>query len=623
MKAKSNYFKDNPEIAFHLKSEDKAEKLFAWLSPEDKEYLSISSASEYETTCLDLLETLGEFSGTELAGNADQVNREDIKLEDGKTIIPPTMTSNINQLKELGAHYLSVDKEWGGMEIPVLYELAGSEMIARACPSTLLNIGWYAAIAKVIHAFGSQEIKEKFIPPLVDGSMSGSMALTEPDVGSDLASMRTYGEEQEDGSWKIYGAKQFISNGGGGLSLVLAQNKKNATGLKSINLYVVPQFENGEQNYRVSKIEEKPGLHGSATCALNFDGSKGYLLGKNGEGFVYMLHLMNEARLAVGYQGIGLMESVYRLAKDYANERQSWGKAIAKHEMIAEKLYDMDVDIKAFRSLLYRCSFYVSMYESGEKKLERDKTLSSEDKQKIEKEILFYKRKAREWTPLIKWWAGERSYIMARESLQIHGGYGYTTEYKPEWWLRESLILSIYEGTSEIQALMCIKDTIKDVIRNPRRFAESFVALPVRILSEKDPLKKKHYRMKQMFHQALLKIFTKLVATNIKDTISENKSSDIIRMLKAIRNEATRFENISPALQHAARICEIKTYLALASSAIRDTQIDENRRYVAERILSRGLNRVQFLKSEIENDEESFLRSFHDSEHERAAAQEG
>ena len=623
MKAKSNFFTDNPEIKFHLQSEDKAKRLYDWLTPEDREYLSIESSEDYEKTCLDLLETLGEFSGTVLAANAPKVNKEDIQLNDGQVVIPPTMTENVNQLKELGAHYLSVDKQWGGMEVPILYELAGSEMIARACPSTLLNIGWYAAIAKIIHAFGSDEVKERFIPPLVDGSISGSMALTEPDVGSDLASMRTYAEEQDDGSWMIYGAKQFISNGGGGLSLVLAQNKKNATGLKSINLYIVPQFEDGQQNYRVTKIEEKPGLHGSATCALHFDGSKGYLLGKNGEGFVYMLHLMNEARLAVGYQGIGLMESVYRLAKDYAAERQSWGKAIAKHEMIAEKLYDMDVEIKAFRSLLYRCSFYVSMYELGEKKLEREPGLSEDEKKKIEDEIRFYKRKAREWTPLVKWYAGERSYTMARDTLQIHGGYGFTTEYQPEWWVRESLILSIYEGTSEIQALMCIKDTIKDVIRNPRRFAESFVALPVRILSEKDPLKKKYYRMKQLFNQALLKIFSKLVATNIKETISENKSSDIIRMLKAIRNEATKFENISPALQHAARICEMKTYIALCSSAIQDGKIDENRKYVAERLLVRGINRLHFLKSEIEADEESFLRRFHSENNQRAAAQEG
>ena len=322
MKAKQNFYTDNSQMEKHLLAGDKLAQIFELLNDEEKEMLGVSSADEYTQMWLQMVESMGDYAGGQLAPNAAQVEKEDIKLEDGKVIMPPTVTKNVQTFLELGAHALSVPFEYEGMDAPVLVELVGSEMVARACPSTLLNLGWYSHVANIIYMFGSKEVKDKFIPPLVSGEVSGSMALTEPDVGSDLASMRTYSEEQEDGTWKIYGAKQFISNGGGGLSLVLAQNKKGANGLKSINLFAVPQFIDDKANYIVSKIEEKPGLHGSATCALQFEGSKGWLLGKNGESFVYMLHLMNEARLAVGFQGLGLMEACVRLADDYSQQRR-------------------------------------------------------------------------------------------------------------------------------------------------------------------------------------------------------------------------------------------------------------------------------------------------------------
>lgn len=610
MKTKANFFEDNPDILFHLQSHDKTDHIFSWLTPEDLEALGVENSSDYFNTIKDLLNTIGEFSGSVLDPNSAKVNAEDITLKDGKVELPPTMVSNVEQLKELGTHYLSISREFGGMEIPMLYELIGSEIVARACPSTLLNIGWYAPIAKVIDNFGSQELKEEFIPQLVEGSISGSMALTEPDVGSDLANMRTYAELQEDGSWRIYGSKQFISNGNGGLSLVLAQNKKGVTGLKSINLYVVPMYIDGKENYQVTKIEDKPGLHGSATCALHFDGSKGFLLGKDGEGFFYMLQLMNEARLAVGFQGLGLMEAVLRLAKQYANERQTWGKPIAQHEMIAEKLLDMETETRVFRSLLYRASFYASMLEIGERLLKRDKNLSEAKKAEVQKRMKHYKKKLRDWTPLLKWWSGEKSYVHARTCLQIHGGYGFTREYKPEWWVRESLILSIYEGTSEIQALMCIKDTMKDIIRNPRPFAESLVALRVRALAEPDQLKRKYYKMKLTLNQALVKILMKLVTTNFRETISENKSSDIMRLISHLKTDLVKFDNLSPALLNASRICEMKSIVAMSKAALEDAKEDPKRFVYAQRFINRQYPRIRQLKLEVEwNDEQVLLQS--------------
>lgn len=624
MKARTNFLTDNPDILFHLQSHEKTDHIYAWLTEQDREDLGVNSPSEFAQTAQDILATIGEVSGSTLAPNAAKVNAEPITLkDDGEVELPPTVNQNVAQLKEIGAHYLSMSKEFGGMEVPLLYELAGSELVARACPSTLLNIGWYAPIANIIDKFGSQELKETYIPQLVEGSVSGSMALTEPDVGSDLANMRTYGEKQADGSWLIHGSKQFISNGNGGISLVLGQNKKGAKGLNSLNLYLVPRTIDGQTNYRVTKIEDKPGLHGSATCALHFEGAKGYLLGKEGKGFSYMLHLMNEARLAVGFQALGLMDAVYRLAKDYAEQRQSWDKPIAQHEMIAEKLFDMEAELKVFRSLSYRAAFYSSMVEIGERLLKREPNLSKAKREEVKERVKYYEKKLRDWTPLIKWWAGERSYIHARNCLQIHGGYGYTKEYQPEWWLRESLILSIYEGTSEIQALMCIKDTMKDLMRKPRQFAENVVGLRVSLMREKDPAKRKYYKMKQLLNQSLIKLLTKLVTTNVQDTISENKSSDIIRLIGHIKNDLPKFENLSPALLHASRITEMKAIVAMAKSALEDAKESPDRHQYAERFINRFYPRLLAIKAEIEWSDQKVLGHAHNPDKALADAAEG
>ena len=602
MKAKSNFYTDNEDVHYQLLKGNKIEELFKLLTDDEKEAAGATNAEEYAGTAFDMLEAVGEYTGSLLAANAAKVEKEDLELKDGNVVIPPTMQENIDTFLQLGAHALSIPVEYGGMDAPILLELAGSELVARACPSTLLNITWYGHIANIIYMFGNQELKDKFIPQIASGEKSGSMALTEPDFGSDLANMRSYGEEQKDGSWKIYGSKQFISNGNGGISLVLAQNEKGAKGFKNMSLYVVPMDIDGKQNYTITKIEEKPALHGSATCAIQFDGSEGWLLGENGKGFKYMLHLMNEARLAVGFQGLGLMEACYRLAKDYADQRKSWDKPLSQHEMICEKLLDMDAEIKTFRSLLYTGAFYSSMVHFIEKRIV-DKALGTNTKD-LESKLEHYQRKLRDWTPLVKWWAGERSVIIARTCLQIHGGYGFTKEYEPERWLRESLILSIYEGTSEIQGLMCIKDTIKDLINSPKRFANSLVSTRMKVLAETDGIKKKYYKIKLTYLNSIVTLLMKLVKENVKDTYSEKKSSDIVALIKSLKETLTTFDNISPALLNASRICEMKAIVAMSRAAIDDMEQDGRRRGQALRFVNRWYPVMLKNKAELEWDDE-------------------
>ncbi|MBC7660044.1 MAG: acyl-CoA dehydrogenase family protein [Chitinophagaceae bacterium] len=604
MKNKQNFFTDNTDMSFHL-SNKRMTQLFDWMSDDEKAAIGVTTVEEFQKQWFDILEVVGEYTGSTLDSNAQKVAKEDLKLVDGEVIFPPTIKENLRIFSEIGGPAMSIRTEFGGLEAPLSFELTAFEMIYRACPSTALSVCWYGSIANIIDLFGSQELKEEWIPKIATGEYSGSMSLTEPDIGSDLAGMRSYAEPQADGTWRLSGNKQFISNGCGNLSLVLAHNRKGSGSLKTLNLYLVPRRVNGKFNFEVSKIEEKPGLHGSATCALKFDESVAYLIGKDGEGFKYMAHLMNEARLAVGFQSLGLMEASYRLSYNYAQQRESWGKPIAKHEMIAERLHDMDTELRAYRSLCYRAAHYASLITLGDRRLQ-EKTLPQEKRDEISRKMRYYKTKLREWTPLVKWWGGERSYVFARNAVQIHGGYGFTTEYTAEWLLRESLILSIYEGTSEIQALMVIKDTVKDIMTHPKEFVENTLGTRIASLAEKDPLMRRYFKIRQTFNLGIVSIFAKLLKTRVKTKVSLDKPADLLKIVKLLGPDLIRFDNLSPALLHAGKATEMKSIAAIAYAVIKDAEHDEKFRIAADRFTNKWGPVTTQLKAQIDIEDDYF-----------------
>jgi alkylation response protein AidB-like acyl-CoA dehydrogenase len=603
MARKGNFFEDTPDLRFHLTEMVDWELVYNWITPEERQAVSANTWQEYRDTWLEVLSTVGEICANTLAPNAAKVEKEHLKLlPNGDVEFGPALQENMRVLREAGCTGIGIHPKYGGLGGPFFVELALGEMIARACPSTYLNSVWFSPIAHLIESFGNESLRESIIPLIAAGEWSGSMSLTEPDVGSDLGAMRTYGEKQPDGSWKIFGTKRFISNGCGQLSLVLAKNGKNVEGLKSLSLFLVlRKNDDGSTNYAVTKLEEKVGLHGSATCELQFDGSKAVLLGKEGEGFLYMLRLMNDARIAVGLQGLGLMDGAWRLASEYAQQRKAWGKPIARHELIAEMLLDMEVDIRAFRSLCYQAGYFRSMAYFGEKRLQQD--LAAGERAEVERKIKQFDKLVRKWTPLIKWFVGEKSYVHARNGLQIHGGYGFTTEYRAEWYVRESLILALYEGTSQIQALMCIKDTMKDIIRKPTEFIEVAFGQSLRGLREGDPNRKSLYKAKQVFNTAVISLLFKLVKQNMRTSLSEVKKTDILKMIKIISRDVVKFENLSPALLHSERICEMKVLVAMGNCLVRDMAKSPERKWIADRFFHKALPRMHYLKSEIENDD--------------------
>ncbi len=600
---KDNFFADNPDILFHFEKRMNFDDLFAWTTNIDRETVSASTPDEYLKVWCEVLEGFGEYAASRIAPNAAKIEKEDIVLQGGEVKLGETMQANIAGLVELGSPGLGVAPEYGGLGAPFFVDMAACEIGNRACPSTMLNSGWWGPISKIIEQFGSDELKQEYCPKIASGEYSGSMSLTEPDAGSDLSAIRTYGEEQGDGTWLISGSKRFISNGNGEISLVLAKNKKGGESLNDLSLFLCPAFVNGKRNFHITKVEEKVGLHGSATCELVFEQSKGYLIGANGSGFKYMLKLMNDSRIGVAFQGLGLMEACYRLARDYAEQRKTWGKPIAQHELVAEKLLDMEVETKAFRSLCYQAAFNGAMVHAGERYLAANPQLDASEKKDIERKIKSYNKRVRRWTPLVKYWAGEKSVEHARNALQLHGGYGFTKEYRAEWWVRESLIYALYEGTSQIQALMSMKDTLKDVVARPKAFFESAFGLKVKAFSEPDPVRRKLYKMKEVLHHSIVAILFRLMKSNVRTSMTEMNGADILAKVKTLSKDLMKFDSLQPALLHAERICEMKCLIAVSEAALWDAEVDPSRMWIAERMVNTSWPKVSYLRAQIDVDD--------------------
>ena len=442
--------------------------------------------------------------------------------------------------------------------------MAAAEMLNRACPSTAITANWFASIARVIEKYGSKELKDEYIPRLAKGEISGNMALTEPDAGSDLSGIKTYAVPQNDGTWTLHGTKRFITNGAGGLSLVLAKSEKGALGLDKLSLFLCPRLLDGKDNIKLLKIEKKVGLHGSITAELAYDGAKAWLLGEKNAGFRYMLDLMNESRIGVALQA----------------SPDDRGKIAGK----------------AARSLCYETIFLQSMRNLLERRL-RDGKGTDTSIPMLEKQLASVTREVRARTPLIKYWLSEKAVEHARVGLQIHGGYGYMHEYKAEWLLREALIYPLYEGTSQIQALMCIKDAIKDLIKNPRVLFDRTLRGTVHSFVKRDVVQRKFSQIKEITGKALLVIVYKLVKLNAKGTGVEKVKRNPLALVRMLNLKNLKIQDLSPALLQAENFCELRCIEALASSLVSDSTMDPSRKWIAERFLFKALPRATYLYS--------------------------
>ncbi len=381
-------------------------------------------------------------------------------LENGIVRTPPGYKEAYKKYIEDGWTSLSCDPKYGGQGMPKTVSAFFDEMLSSACLSfklySELSIGAY----NCINHHATEEIKNKYLPKIVEGIWSGTMCLTEPVCGTDLGLLKTKAIEQPDGTYKLSGQKIFITSGDHDLTeniihLVIARASDSPSGTKGISLFLVPKFivkDDGTIGPRngvsTGSIESKMGIKGSATCVLNFDDATGYMIGPKNKGLNSMFTMMNLERIVVGIQGLGISEIAYQNSLSYAKERKQ-GKShngktenggadlIIEHADIRKSLLNMKSIIEGERALCFWLSQQteVSLYHSDEKVREEASELVSL------------------MTPVVKSMFTDLGMEITSDAMQIHGGYGYTKDQGIEQLYRDNRITPIYEGTNSVQAI--------------------------------------------------------------------------------------------------------------------------------------------------------------------------
>ena len=427
----------------------------------------VDATAEVETFKT-ILQTTGEICAEIGAGARDHWH-EEVRLENGQVIRPPHIDAGLAKLTKAGLICLTLDPKYGGYALPAIVNCAYLEMVSRADTSLMTIIGLQAGVALDIEKYGSDELKARYLPRFASGEHQGAMDLTEPQAGSDLGGIVTKVVKEGD-RYFIDGEKIFITNGGSDIHLVLARDAATADQSKGttngLNLMLVPRvLPDGTANQvKTTRVEKKMGIHGSPTCVIEFDHAEGFLLGKSGQGFKAMLDLMNNARLGVAAQALGVAQAAYDEARSYAEERVQFGQPIIQQPLVKSMLTLMAINIQAARALIYHTSAIIDQVDALRTYLGSERCAGDPDRAKLQQELEHKLQLIRFYTPLVKYFATEISNHVTRAGIQVHGGLGYMAESPAGHYHSDSIITTIYEGTSEIQASFALKEMAKGAL---------------------------------------------------------------------------------------------------------------------------------------------------------------
>ncbi|WP_236185853.1 acyl-CoA dehydrogenase [Pseudomonas juntendi] len=335
----------------------------------------------------------------------------------------------IDEMAELGLFGMLVPEAWGGSDTGyVAYAMALEEVAAGdgAC-STIMSVHNSVGCVPILH-FGSEQQKAQFLAPLASGAMLGAFALTEPQAGSDASSLKTRARLDGD-HYVLNGSKQFITSGqNAGVVIVFAVTDPDA-GKRGISAFIVPTDSPG---YQVARVEDKLGQHASDTCQIVFDNVRvpvANRLGAEGEGYKIALANLEGGRIGIASQAVGMARAAFEVARDYANERQSFGKALVEHQAVAFRLADMATQIAVARQMVLHAA---ALRDAG--------------------------RPALVEASMAKLFASEMAEKVCSHALQTLGGYGYLSDFPLERIYRDVRVCQIYEGTSDIQRMVIARN---------------------------------------------------------------------------------------------------------------------------------------------------------------------
>lgn len=456
-----------------------------WQANENLAHLDAATAEA-------ILEEMAKFSQNVMLPLNRTGDEEGAKIENGNVTTPAGFKEAFKQYAEGGWIGLGADMEWGGQEMPKMLTVLSDEMLFATNPSFMLYPLLSVGAGMALNSYASQAQKETYLPKIYSGEWSGTMCLTEPHAGTDLGIIKTKAERNEDGTYSISGTKIFITGGDHDLAeniihLVLAKTPDAPAGSRGISLFIVPKFlvnEDGSIGERnpvgPGSIEHKMGIKASATCVMNFDGAKGYLVGKENEGLAAMFVMMNYERLSMGIQGLGASEFAYQNAAQYATDRlqgrsaagvQSPNKpadSILVHGDVRRMLLNVRANNEASRAF----AVYVGQ--------QLDITKFSTDPEAVKKA----NDRVALLTPIAKAYLTDTAFQATLDAQMVFGGHGYIREWGLEQCIRDLRISQIYEGTNGVQSqdligrktIKCGGEYISEYISEIRDFANSLDA---------------------------------------------------------------------------------------------------------------------------------------------------
>ncbi|OGP59100.1 MAG: hypothetical protein A2V67_08140 [Deltaproteobacteria bacterium RBG_13_61_14] len=388
-------------------------------------------------------------------------DREGMKFDRGQVTVPREFHQAYRKFCEGGWIAVSRNPEYGGGGLPTVMRMMTLEFFEGSCVAFAIYPGLGHGVGHLVESFGDEEMKALYTERLYRGEWGGTMCLTEPQAGSALADVKTTAQPVSDRIYKIKGQKQFISCGEHDLTpniihMVLARIEGAPAGVRGISLFLVPKRRVGPDgslcepnDVACIAIEKKMGLHGSPTCQLSFgenDNCLGLLVGEPHMGLPYMFQMMNEARISVGIQALGQAAAAYEQALAYCKERiqgpdiaarKGPNVPIIRHPDVRRMLLSMKSTVEGLRALIYLSGYYYDLARIHPNPAERER----------------YENLLEILTPVCKAYASDQGFRVNETALQCLAGYGYTSDYPIEQFLRDAKITSIYEGTNGIQAL--------------------------------------------------------------------------------------------------------------------------------------------------------------------------
>ena len=504
---------------------------------DNKNYQEIDKYKDVTTDLVkNILEEAAKINQNLILPLAKAGDENPTVLENGIVRTPPGYKEAYKKFIDDGWTSLSCDPKYGGQGMPRTVSAFFDEMISSSSLAFKLYSELTLGAYNCIHHHATDEIKDKYLPKMVEGKWSGTMCLTEPVCGTDLGLLKTKAIEQTDGTYKLTGQKMFITSGDHDLTeniihLVIARASDSPPGTKGISLFLVPKFivkEDGTIGPRngisTGSIETKMGIKGSATCVLNFDEATGYMIGPKNKGLSQMFTMMNLERIVVGIQGLGLSEIAYQNSLSYAKERKQ-GKSnknnsqngaadfIIEHADIRKSLLTMKSIIEGERALCFWLSQQteVSLYHK-DPKIKQDA---------VDLVSLM--------TPVVKSLFSDMGMEITSDAMQIYGGYGYTKDQGIEQLYRDNRITPIYEGTNSIQAIDLV---FRKLVNKNGDIIEKYINMMISDLDQSDKNLKPFVEKFKIYIEKL-NIFSKWIKEKIKSSKDDANaaSNDYLKVL--------------------------------------------------------------------------------------------